>query len=273
MRDKWPATYVWPPKFFIQARSDKVLNAFAGPEFDPLTRKLILDEKGKRYVQALITEGLMRKVVDGNADLLAFIMGHEISHLTLKHQDVMKHIDLEGLSVTRKQELDADLEGVKIAVAAGYPYKSGVRGAFRIWKAIPDRFSFEEIRGDHPPWADRLAFLDKQQPQIWKAMSAFRHGYFLLHAEQYRSAEACFKSIVDDAVKDGPQLAEVWANLGYARLMQYCDGLTEKDLSDYGIGQFVAGCFYEPPHRVGPHPRRRQDVAGGRRCARDRPEA
>src|SRR5438876_364084 len=99
------------------------------------------------------------------------------------------------------------------------PYKSGVRAAFHEWKLLGDYSNFEGIKATHPSWAERLTFLDKGQEHIWKAMAAFQNGYFFLHAEQYVTAESCF----DKVVKDFPDCAEAWANLGYARLMQYCD--------------------------------------------------
>lgn len=261
VRDKYPAGFFWPPKVSIipNTSDPKVpanFNAFAGPAFDLVAKKVLTDPgSGKIMVQARITEAYMKFVVKGDKEILAAIMGHELAHITLGHLSKPRFADLEGLAVNRQQEMDADLEGVLIAVAAGFPNNNGIRSAFREWKVMGDRSGFESITGTHPSWAERLAFLDRKQPDIWKAMAAFQNGYFFLHAEQYRAAESCFKSITDDAVQkktleEAPQLAEVWANLGYARLMQYCDALKQKDLRDHGIGQFVAGCFYERPESM-----------------------
>ncbi len=43
---------------------------------------------------------------------------------------------------------------------------------------------------------------------------------------------------------DFPSCHEGWANLGYARLMLYCDGLTPEILAKKDIGQIVVGGFY-----------------------------
>ncbi|HYV39361.1 MAG TPA: tetratricopeptide repeat protein, partial [Gemmataceae bacterium] len=82
----------------------------------------------------------------------------------------------------------------------------------------------------------------------WKAMAAFQNGYFFLHAEQYPAAENCFQQVVDDF----PDCAEAYANLGYARLMQYCDSMDEADVRNLKIGQFVAGCFYAQAKDLAP---------------------
>jgi Zn-dependent protease with chaperone function len=233
VRANYPAALKWPPKTNIVPNSAKVINAFAGTiGKDPKSDKIL--------AQAVVTEGYMSKIVDGSDDVLAAVMGHELAHITKGHLASEIKADLLGLGLSREQEIDADLEGVKIAVAAGFPYRSGIRNAFRGLKALGDYSNFEGIRGTHPSWTDRLAMLDREQAQLWQAMAAFHNGYFFLHAEQYPAAENCFQQVVDDF----PDCSEAWANLGYARLMQYCDSLDEQDVRKLKIGQIVAGCFY-----------------------------
>jgi tetratricopeptide (TPR) repeat protein len=185
----------------------------------------------------------MNKIVGEDDSILAAVMGHELAHLTKGHAKTQITPDLKSMVLSREHEIEADLEGVKIAVAAGFSYKGGIKNAFRAWKVLGDISNFEGIKGTHPSWTDRLALLDREQAQIWKAMAAFQNGFFFLCAEQYRTAEICFAKVVEDF----PDCAEAWANLGYARLMQYCDGLDDKDLRGYGIGQFAAGGFYARP--------------------------
>jgi tRNA A-37 threonylcarbamoyl transferase component Bud32/tetratricopeptide (TPR) repeat protein len=241
VRKNFPAQYAWPPKVYIQPRSAKTFNAFAGPYGKDAAGDKIL-------VRAFITEGYLNKIIQDDDDILAAIMGHELAHLTKGHLANRIKMELTDLALSRQQEIEADLEGVKIAVAAGFAYKSGIRSAFREWKALGDFSNFEGVRATHPSWAERLQFLDQKQADLWKAMAAFQNGYFFLHAEQYRTAEACFQSVVEDF----PDCAEAWANLGYARLMQYCDGLELADMRKLGIGQFVAGCFYARPQGLVP---------------------
>jgi predicted Zn-dependent protease len=236
VRDNYPAECTWPPKFYILPKSEKVYNAFAGP--------YALDKESKKYlVRAVITEGFLNGIVKEDGDILSAVMGHELAHITLGHLRKRIIREVAGLALGRQQEIDADLEGVRIAVAAGYDFRSGIRNAFHAWKVLGSYSNFEGIRATHPSWTERLRLLDQKRARIWSAMSAFQNGYFFLHAEQYRTAEACFQNVVDEF----PDCAEAWANLGYARLMQYFDGLTALDLRKYGIAQVVAGAFYARP--------------------------
>jgi tetratricopeptide (TPR) repeat protein len=118
-----------------------------------------------------------------------------------------------------------------------------VRSAFRERKLLGDFSNFEGLKANHPSWNDRLRFLDSDQSQLWTAMAAFRNGYYFLSVEQYQTAANCFKAVTDEF----PRCPEAWANLGYARLMQYCDKLDGDDVRKLGIGQIVAGCFYQRP--------------------------
>ena len=53
-------------------------------------------------------------------------------------------------------------------------------------------------------------------------------------------------------MQEFPDCGEGWANLGYARLMQYCDAQEPKDIRKFGIGPIVAGCFYARPAELAP---------------------
>ena len=86
-------------------------------------------------------------------------------------------------------------------------------------------------------------FIDRDQSKLWSAMTAFQNGNIFLELEQYASAVQCFKAVTTEF----PDCYEGWANLGYARLMLYCDGLDADDLRRIGIGQIVTGGFYSRP--------------------------
>ncbi len=246
VRKKYPTKFIFPPIYKVKL-GVKETNAYAaaspkmGAELDART--------GKIRPIIMATEPYMTSIIEGNPDILAAAMGHELAHVTLDHVSFSNRLDeLLPSAFNRDEEIQADLEGIKYAVAAGYAYKGGVENAFKMQKRLGDRSSFEGLTGTHPSWNDRLALLDREHAQIWKSMAAFENGYIFLILEQYRTAEKCFERVTDDF----PDCAEAWANLGYAQLMQYCDSLTAKDLAKLGIAQFVAGCFYDRPQNLAP---------------------
>jgi tetratricopeptide (TPR) repeat protein len=71
-------------------------------------------------------------------------------------------------------------------------------------------------------------------------MSLFENGSALLACEQFFPAEKCFRQVV----RFDPKCYEAYVDLGYARLMQYCDKLDDKDLQKMHVGQFICGAFY-----------------------------
>lgn len=241
VKAEYPSKYAFPPKYFVKPGL-KELNAYAtaheklGAVIDPETRKI-------RPV-VMITEGYLKQVVKGDENVLAAIMGHELAHLTKDHVGGRKGDTLLLLlAFSRDHEIEADLDGMRYAVAAGFPYKESITGAIREMKAVTKYTSFEGLHSTHPSWEERMSFLDREQTKLWSSMSAFNNGYVFLELEQYAAAEQCFKAVV----KEFPECYEAWANLGYSQLMRYCDALDADDLRSYNIGHIVAGCFYARP--------------------------
>jgi tetratricopeptide (TPR) repeat protein len=239
---EYPKKYVWPPHCKVMPESDAIVNAFAtaapelGATFD--------QSAGKIRPIVLVTKGMLKQIVKGDENSLAVIMGHELAHLSKDHVGNRKgETQLLALAFNRDQEIEADVNGLRYAVAAGYPYKVGVASALNAMRQVTRATSFEGLSQTHPTWEDRLAILDREQPKIWSAMSAFQNGFLFLHLEQYLAAQQCFKAVVAEF----PDCHEGWANLGYAQLMQYCDGLDADDLEQYGIGPIAAGAFYSRP--------------------------
>jgi tetratricopeptide (TPR) repeat protein len=240
---EYPEKFVYPPKAFIKPNSIKEMNAYAsahrahGAELD--------SKSGKIRPVVMITQGFMDKIIKGDEQSLAVIMGHELAHLTKDHVtgDRKGESAVVILSFGRDQEIEADLNGMRYAIAAGYPYRKGVAKSFKEIRANTKYSSFEGLNATHPTWEERLILLDREQAKLWTAMSAFQNGHAFLEMEQYQSAQQCFKAVTAEF----PDCHEAWANLGYARLMQYCDGLDYDDLKRYGIGQIVTGGFYARP--------------------------
>lgn len=226
----------WPPEVAIisadrdgaRAAEQMRLNAFAAaPDCHPVVR---------------ISQGLMTEVVQGDADLLALILGHELGHVLLGHPVCAPAKDTTSvlqMAITREQEYAADAKGYALALAAGYSVRRGLKGLQRL-DEISHYSSFEALSADHPSWADRLARLDKEQAPLWRTMSAFSDGVSFLATENYELAANCFRSVVSEF----PQASDVMGNLGYTLLMQYIDQLRDDDLRAFDIGEVATGSFY-----------------------------
>jgi tetratricopeptide (TPR) repeat protein len=269
--------YVWPPP--IELTGSAEFDAYAtrfwegagGSEIEPT-------EGGRFKPHIVISQGVMSDLIENNADRLAFVMGHEIAHVMLRHVlpgSLRERAETTGLAVifTAEQEHDADVLGMQLALGSNY----SVKGAREIWTRINSTdftakypgfnyTSFEGVGVDHPAWSDRLGLIDSEKASLWKAMSAFENGVYFLIFQSYANAEESFKRVVDDTgcnqkiggkpnCKGFPDSYDAWANLGYARLMQYFDKLDDKDVRRYGLGQLVTGSFYKRPASLAPQVR------------------
>jgi Zn-dependent protease with chaperone function len=205
--------------------------------------------------KVVIMRGMLEQVIhtkadkdmEAAADRLAYVLGHEMCHLLLGHcipeQRGQKPTPLERNVFGREKEVAADVHGAELALKAGFSLRRGMDAIKRMQKLGLDYSSFEGLLADHPSWNDRLTHLDREQAVLWRAMSAFENGSFFLMTEQFSSAEVCFRQVT----REFPKCYEAWSNLGYALLMQYCDGLDAADLRRFKIGQLYIGGFYRRP--------------------------
>jgi tetratricopeptide (TPR) repeat protein len=235
--------FVKKPTFEVV--NDDKINAYATAKIEGK------GPEAKLLPRVVVYSGLMNRVIKGDddpegaEDRLAFILSHELGHVLLAH--IVRRPPGETPFVqqefTREQESKADLKGMEMALKAGFSFRRGRTAILRMKDLGLNYSSFEGLGVDHPSWNDRLVLLDKDQPTLWKAMSAFENGTFFLLFEQYAAAERCFQQVT----KEFPECYEAWNNLGYALLMQYCDGLETEDLRQLGTGQIVVGGFYSRP--------------------------
>lgn len=233
--------YLWPPVISIVDSED--VNAYAFAD----------DAKGgKKQPKVVVYSGLLRKVVDGNADLLAFIIGHELSHVLLKHTlpgpKEINDSDILNTLWNRGNEFAADANGAKLALSAGYSWTKAKKGIIKMMDLGFDYTAFAGLSKDHPSWKERLAHLetDPVQKSLWESMAAFEDGNVFLAAEQYKAAETCFERVT----REFDKCPEAKANLGYALLMQYCDNLDPEDLQKYDVGEIVCGGFFRRPQSL-----------------------
>jgi Zn-dependent protease with chaperone function len=252
----------WPPVCTIN--DSKTINAYATITVE--TKKIPVaagaDKSAKQpefeykiQPRVVIMRGMLEQIIhtktdkdmEAAADRLAYVLGHEMCHLLLGHcipeRLGQKPTPLERTVFDREKEVAADVRGAELALKAGFSLRRGIDAIKRMQKLGLDYSSFEGLLVDHPSWNDRLTHLDKEQAGLWRSMSAFENGSFFLMTEQFSSAEVCFRQVT----REFPKCYEAWSNLGYALLMQYCDGLDATDLRRFKIGQLYIGGFYRRP--------------------------
>jgi Zn-dependent protease with chaperone function len=191
--------FTWPPTFEIEGKDR--LNAEATATIKGEGKDAKVSPK------VIIYKGLLDRVIrtpkEGSEDRLAYILGHELGHILLGHVPPARpgKAPLLRQAFSRDDEIAADLKGMELALKAGYSFRQ-VRSALdRMLELKVEYSSFEALQTDHPSWKDRLTFLDRDQPRLWKAMSAFDNGRYFLLCEQYGAAETCFQRVTREFCK------------------------------------------------------------------------
>jgi len=229
---KKPEGLEWPPDFGFLA------------ETDARCASDLLVKGNRRYPIIRISEGMMEKVVQGNPDRLAFILGHELVHILKGHLlDNPMRDKTPFLKATFRQgeETEADRMGFELMLEAGYSFDKAAKVFTLMQDLRPKASSFEGMGKDHPSWNDRAAKADKDKAELWKAAAAYNNGVLFLGTENYEDAVLAFEA----AEKEFPNNYQVLANLGYAQLMLYCDKWSKNDCRKHDIAQVVVGAFYD----------------------------
>lgn len=223
-----PAGVAWPPRLEIE--ESKEVNAFA--YIDLITQQ----------PRVKVCRGYLEHYQKDLESALAFSLGHELSHLSLRHCQPRAQADpvLLRHAFTRRQELDADKLGLQLALQAGYRFRDL---AAHLKKLATEDEHYDKYLGagvDHPSWTDRVAQLDKGQSAIWHSKSAFDSGVTLLAVMQFQRAAESFREVVEDF----PDCHEAWTNLSHAYLMAYVDTLSVDYLRRYNVGMLMYRDFY-----------------------------
>jgi len=232
-----PAGLTWPPQLHLLSDPEMV----AGKMDPRVPNAFATLYKGTPFV--CFNKPLLETIIEGNAHRLAFVLGHELSHITLGHvrQAPGGNTILLMTLFTREMELAADRNGIKVALAAGYDFREAMSGPKRFIELGMEQPPLWPA--SHPSWTQRLGLLEKNRASLWNSMGAFNNGVLFLSVEQYGSAERCFGSVV----RAFPDCYEGYTNLGYARLMEYCDLLKPEDVAQLGIAHIMIGAFYRRP--------------------------
>jgi beta-barrel assembly-enhancing protease len=126
-----------------------------------------------------VTEPLI-ELCERNADEVAFFLGHEIGHIRRSHAkdklttDILLNAVMTRLSGTgqmlrqmvskgysRELELEADLEAVQLAAAAGFDVRESLSAMQRLARLAPDNSGLAEYFSSHPPFSERIRALEQ----------------------------------------------------------------------------------------------------------------
>ncbi len=190
-----------------------------------------------------VNRGLLEKVDDNQ---LAFVLAHELSHVTLRHSTAKSNLQTATKSVaglqgaqagadrataaaradelyqmlaghSRQLELEADLYGLLYLVRAGYPSSGGI-GTMEVLKAASggEKSKLTLAWASHPMFSDRIEQLGKGTEALKKAAGRFDEGTRLLLGGRNEQAVTAFQEFLSAF----PQSQAGWANLGAAWLFQ-----------------------------------------------------
>lgn len=191
----------------------------------------------------VVTQGYLDKLIKRREVILGQTIGHELSHIVLRHVESFDASDssIVSLAFSREQEKQADLMGMKLSLKADFRYDELLDAMREKRKILTSYNSIVSLGVTHPGWTDRIESIDELKSQFWSSISAFENGVFFLLSENYLLAERCFTQVI----KEMPDCYEAWANRGYCRLMMYCDRLDPDEIKGLGLNQVVVGGFYQ----------------------------
>jgi tetratricopeptide (TPR) repeat protein len=230
-----PPAFHWPPAFEV-VPGDKI-GASARAE----------EAGGKFRALIRVTAGMMDRVIEGEEDRLALVVGHELGHVLRRHVlDEGGNAPFLEVTFSRRHEFEADEVGVGLLLRAGYSLERGLEAMTRLKELRVPQSSFEALAKEHPTWDERLARLDKDRAHVWRNMAAFQTGVLLLTYHDYANAETCFRKVLAEF----PECYEAGANLGYSLLMQYVYKLPAGRLRKLDVGQLVTVGYYDRPRSI-----------------------
>jgi predicted Zn-dependent protease len=186
-----------------------------------------------------------------NDDELAFVIGHELSHVILRHGASTMNLqtathsmtDLKGsrasddraaarkkatelylmmASHSRQLELEADLYGQLYAVRAGYPSAASITALQGLQGSIGGEGMTEvEVPwASHPLFTERIDQLQRGLAGVRRTQGQFDAGLSWLRAGRYEQAATSFQQFLTLF----PRSTAGWANLGAAYLYQAASG-------------------------------------------------
>ena len=198
------------------------------------SKLLVIDSTGYPWAVALtdntvvITKGaIVGMYREGDMELgdarLAFVLGHELSHLETEdlfhHRAfVLKHDNREAqpswLQGRPEEELRADLRGYTFATLAGYKTELLIGGDtdfFRTWLSQIGRTD----SSTHPDLETRRQYLESGFNRILQSVPYYQYSIALAHFGHYKDAQ----NLLEDHL-NLVETKEAYTNLGYVHLQR-----------------------------------------------------
>lgn len=197
----------------------------------------------------MVNRGLLEMLDD---DQLAFVLGHEISHVILRHNASTMNLKVAGTAVeelqasrmsqdrataqarvedlylvmashSRQLELEADLYGLLYSVRAGYPSGAAMSALQEVDAAVGGDVP-EERRPwmSHPLTEERVDQLHRGFDGILRVREQFEAGLVLIAEGHHAEAVASFEQFLSIF----PHSSAGWANLGAAWMLQEAPAAT-----------------------------------------------
>lgn len=191
----------------------------------------------------MVNRGLLEAM---NDDELAFILGHELSHVMLRHAANRLNVQAATSSVaelqrargaqdkasaalksdelylmmmghSRQLELEADLYGLLYSVRAGYPAAAAIGAMTKLQASVPSRTGvYAQAYSSHPEFGERIEQLAKGTQGLRTAAASFDAGLRWLAVGRPEKAAGQFQSFLTMF----PQSKAGWANLAVAEMLQ-----------------------------------------------------
>jgi predicted Zn-dependent protease len=152
-----------------------------------------------------VTEGLVR--LYQSDDELAFALGHELSHIVLRHHISKRQVQealksgapgAEALLAAvqskfdRDSEMEADRYGALYAVRANYRFTGAISGLEHL------SLGTKKEDADHSPFAERIAALNDFNLELNRCLDAFSKGVSAIQSSDAEQAILLFRLFVSE---------------------------------------------------------------------------
>ncbi len=173
---------------FIRGEAPEVIIAEqkdAGAAYNPILHTLTVDLEIYNLCQSFGRQSM---------DALAFIIGHELAHCYMEHQDFARFNHYHQNEKTKKEpEKAADIYGLFNAYLAGYNSFQLVPGVIA---KVYDAYELSDELSGYPSKQERMAIAQKVRQQVQELIDIYEAANYLSAIGQYDLAAASFQYIL-----------------------------------------------------------------------------